>query len=180
MAEPLEPFPEVRLLGRDHIQRLCDEWCGGPQAKECGVEAVHISDDCLDVKPAIRVSPKHYDQGDVLHFPFDSLLGFIIKESFQESDQVGLMDRLRRLRQAVGTSIFQRYKVGDRALTMALNCPECSLLLLTNRRYFEGRQIELSGTEEGLCPRCGTMVSIRPDMVFLVTDPRFTREELGG
>ena len=173
MPEALEPFPEVRSLGRNRIQGLCDEWCNGPQAKEFGVSAIQVDGECLGLSPVFLVDAKGFDKGETLHFPFDRVLGFIIDQGCPEPQWAALKERLRALRQKVGPYLFQRYKVNRQAFTMALRCPACSHLLLTDIRVFEGQPVQWTGNEECTCPRCSVEFAVQPGQVFPVIDPGF-------
>lgn len=177
MAKALEPFPEVRSLGCQRIQELCDDWCSSPQAKECGVSSIQVAADCSSLNPVFFVDAQNYDKGDSLHFPFDRLLEYIIENGCLEEIKKELNQRLRTLRSKVGPRIFQRYSVNRRGFTLALRCPNCTHLLLTNIRFFEGQAIPWTGREACTCPKCKTDIALRPDQLFPVINPGNTTEK---
>jgi len=39
-----ESFPEIRNLGRDRLQSLCDDWRATPVAREFAVSALTVDD----------------------------------------------------------------------------------------------------------------------------------------
>jgi hypothetical protein len=153
MPEAFEPFPEIAALGRVRLQQLCDEWCRQPQAKEFGIVFVRVTAAGSGLEPVFEVHASNYARGDELHFPFDRVLEFIIEHGCHEADRSNLKDRLRQLRQKVGVAVFQRYKVNLDAYTMALRCPSCSMVLMSQYRIFKGQ--EFGGTFEPMtCPGC--------------------------
>ncbi len=154
MPEALEPFPEIAALGRNRLQQLCDECCRQPEAKEFGVACVTVTPNGLSLEPVFQVHASNYARGDELHFPFDRVVEYLIDHGCRESDRSALKDRLRQLRRQAGVEPFQRYKVNLDAYTMALRCPACSLILVSQYRIFKGQQF--TGTfEPQTCPRCG-------------------------
>jgi hypothetical protein len=170
MPEAFEPFPEILAMGRDRVQQLCDEWCQGPQAKECGVAYVTVAPNGLSLMPTFEVYASNYAKGDELHFPHDRVVEFIIAHGCRPDEQDGLKNRLRMMRQKAGPRVFQRYKVSLEAYRMALKCPACSHGLLSQYRIFKGQ--EFDGTFEPItCPRCRHTFPVTARDFFPVLNP---------
>ena len=140
MPEAFEPFPEIAALGRARLQQLCDEWCRQSRAKEFGVASISVSSNGLGLEPVFEVHASNYGRGDQLHFPFDRVVEFIIDHGCPEAARSDLKHRLRLFRQKVGVELFQRYKVNLDAYSMALRCPSCSLVLVSQCRIFKGQE----------------------------------------
>jgi hypothetical protein len=172
MPEAFETFPEIVALGRGRIQQLCDEWCLEPRSAEFGVASIMVRPDCLGLLPTFEVHASNYGRGDSLHFPFDRVVEYIIDHGCHVADREGLKRRLRELRHELGVAPFQRYKVTLEAYTMALRCPACRLLLLTQYRIFKGQEFKLDWADPIACPRCGQMVPVGEGDFFPVVDPR--------
>lgn len=174
MSEALEPFPEIVSLGRDVLQRLCNEWAAGMQAREFGVASVTVTPDCLNLQPAFLLHANNYGKGETLHFPFDLVLEFIIDNGINEGDRSRLKERLLELRRRAGVTVFQRYAVNIRGYTMALRCPDCSHLMLTQYRVFHGQEFKLDWADPVKCPRCSHTFPVSVEDFFPVIDPDST------
>jgi hypothetical protein len=140
VPDHFELFPEIVALGRDRIQLFCDDWCRGPQAKECGVASIAVAENAASIAPTLEIYASNFSRGDDLHFPFDRVAEFIIDNSCDEQSRPALKDRLQDLRRKIGVKQFQRYKVNLDAHAMALRCPSCSLVMVTQHRIYEGQK----------------------------------------
>lgn len=171
MPEALEPFPEIRALGHTRLQELCNDWCQLPQAKEFGLASITVTPDCMNLQPAFLLPASTYDKGDTLHFPFDRITEFLVDRGIPESARDSLKDRLRKLRQKAGVTVFQRYKTNVQAYTMAVRCKACSHLLLTQYRIFKGQTFKLEWADPLVCSKCRAEFPVSEKDFFPVIDP---------
>ena len=105
----IEAFPPIQALGRRRLQQLCSEWIQSPVARECGVGFVVINADASDIFDVGLRAPKGQKKGEVMHFPADHLMRFIIDREFSGETQVRLHQHLVDLRSKVGVELFQRF-----------------------------------------------------------------------
>jgi len=169
----LSPFPELRSLGKQRIQELCDLWLDRPEAKEFGLAGVQVTDDVLNLHPKFEVYPTGYDKGEPIFFPFDRVIKFIIEHGCKPEDQHTLKNRLAALRAKVGPNLFQRFNVNVQAYTIALRCPACNHGIKTQWRVFEGQEFRVPEDAGATCPACKLDFDITDEMTIRIIDPDY-------
>ena len=173
MPEAFVSFPEVMALGHDRLQQFCDEWCKMPVAREFSVSRVLISEDCRCFDPNIRLDAANYDKGDIVHFPFDRLMEYVITRGFPANERQVLRDRLLLMRQSVGVELYQRFETTVDAYTLATCCPHCHRVILTQLRIFATEPLPLRETERVTCFNCNHEFVVREKDFFPVIDTEF-------
>jgi hypothetical protein len=134
------------------------------------VVKVAIATDCRRFDPTIGLTAASYNGGEVVHFPFDRLLEFIIDHGCAESMRPVLKERLRLMRQKVSVTLFQRYQVNCNVFQLAIRCPQCGHGLLTQLRVFEGQSFPMKDMEPLECPKCRQNFQPREEDFFRILD----------
>lgn len=124
------------------------------------MSAVGIPADVASFDPGFLLSGEggSFGMGVVLHFPFDSMMNYIIDHGVDGDLRQGVKDRLRYMRQKVGPNLFQRYKLNVHALKLAVFCPACDRLNLTDIRVLQGQRVDFVGVVV-VC-ECGEHVEV--------------------
>lgn len=105
--ELFSAYPEIRELGRDRLQAICDEWIITPVARETGVIEVGITKElAFTFRAGIGSAPK---ADEVYHFPADDLLRFIAENSVAPKEKNALLARIVAIRRKLGVEFCQRF-----------------------------------------------------------------------
>ena len=107
----IEAFPPVQALGRIRLQELANEWLQTAAAKECSIEYVVVNADAsgfddIRIKPIIGIK-----KGELLPFPADKFLRFVIDREFRGPMRDALHAHLVNLRRQVGVNLYQWYQL---------------------------------------------------------------------
>ncbi|MCK4871630.1 MAG: hypothetical protein KAS72_02785 [Phycisphaerales bacterium] len=170
----LEPYPELRAIGRGALQVLCQAWLKTPVAKECGVAAVEIREegDTLTISVGFRLTHAVSDEEDCF-FPMDRLLQYLAEEGLGgEGEGADVLDRITRLRRKVGPDVFQRFtaRTGP-SVPLLLRCKNtaCGHLMMSQFRKRHSESIQW-GPHPVCCPRCKISFPYDQDDLFVMPD----------
>ena len=161
-------FPEIVALGRDALQRLCDEWLKTPQASAHGVTAVVVHDD-LRMDLGVQITSDAADKAEFF-FPMDDLLFFIVERGIQEaSKRQRTRARIIGGRQRGGPDVFQRFAIAGPRRTLFVKCknPDCRNTMDTGLRPPRRAKVSVKAFG-GRCPRCGQVcIYVTGDLFFI-------------
>ena len=156
--EVFEAFPDIKALGKERLQALCDEWLGKPTAKEFAVAELFVMEEHGKLTMSFRVEVTHkLKDREEYHFPMDSLLNYIADHGIEsEADREQVKADIVSKRQEVGSDVYQRFLTDlGPELAVFLTCknPSCQDLMMTQ---FKGRKCETVtwGPEQVECPCC--------------------------
>jgi len=162
-------FPELSAIGREALQKHCDDWLKTSIARQSRINVLTIGEkgSKLVIANIGIETPYDVQPGEVLHFPIDYLLYYLI-EHIAPSDQ---HDRLKALvvekRFYGGPMVYQQFKVAPRE-PLAVTCknPHCRELLKTQLMGYAGRP-PIGDIEPVTCPRCGVSSTYEPEDFFV-------------
>jgi hypothetical protein len=149
-------LPEIATIGREKLQRYCDEWLLRPVAREFGCADLIVGSDLL-LTVNLDTERAEFIDSDHVFLPLDELLGYIIDAHFTDTDKrrelhAEVRDLRKRLAEAGG-----QYKVScGRSGQLWLKCknPACAVSLETSQRAIQGQTI-ICPPVSLTCPACG-------------------------
>ncbi|MCI0333794.1 MAG: hypothetical protein L0228_11300 [Planctomycetes bacterium] len=146
----LQAFPELVAIGRQQLQRYCDEWANRPIAREFGIAQVFVDDELL-----LSVHLDARQTGDIVIIHLDELLGYIVDNHFPDAEQRReLHGRIREVRLSGRFGNPRGQVIRGRRGTLYLTCKSCGAEMETEQQGIEGWTVECP-PQHLTCPVCG-------------------------
>jgi hypothetical protein len=163
-------FPEITAIGRDALQRRCDEWLKTSIARQCRVKFLTIGQQGprLIISDVGLETPPDVQAGEVLHFPLDYLLNYLIERVAPTDQQARLKSLAEIKRFNGGPWVYQRFAVSPRK-PLGLRCknPGCGAKLSTGLMGYDGQPF-MTDIEPVTCPQCGVASSYHQKIFFVI------------
>ena len=165
-------FPELTAIGREALQEHCNEWLKTSIARQSRIKVLTIGEKgpTLVISNVGMESPPDVQAGELLHFPLDYLLNFLIERIAPSSEQQRLKAIVAMKRFNAGPAAYQQFKVSPRR-SLGVKCknPECGTKLQTQLKGYAGQPF-ITDIEPVICPRCGVSSSYEAKDFFEVSD----------
>ena len=167
-----DDFPEITAIGRDALQEHCNEWLKTSIARQSRINVLTIGQtgSKLIIADVGIENPPDIQAGEILHFPLDYLLNYLIERIAPPDEQDRLKNLVAMKRFGGGPAVYQQFKVSPRK-PLGIKCknPECGALLKTQLMGYAGQPL-MSDIEPLICPRCGVSSSYEPRDFFVIPD----------
>ena len=151
-----QTFPELATIGQAQLQDYCDDWVQTQSARQSCVRKLTVGENLL-LYSDFRV-PDTVKDGDVLVFPMDELLRYIVDRHFADAaTRCRLRNDIADARRQWG-SLHREYRVTlGRRGPLFLTCknPDCRSELQTQFVGYENQEVVCEPTDVA-CPHCGS------------------------
>ena len=152
--EVFDDFPEITAIGRDVLQEHCNEWLKTSIARQSRINLLTIdrAGSKLVIADVGILNPPDIQAGEILHFPLDYLLNYLIERIAPPDQQNRLKNLVAMKRFGGGPAVYQQFKVSPRK-PLGIKCknPECGALLKTQLMGYAGQPL-MSDIEPLICP----------------------------
>ncbi len=154
----LNLFAEIKSLGHERLQELCNQFVQTPIAREFAISELFIaeSDGKLTLIPSFSLTHSLQDR-EAIYLPTDQLLYFIVDNGITDEQlRLNLKHRIQGARQTVGPDVYRRFAANrGEKLPLFLTCknPACGNLMQTQLTAYRCETSEWN-LEPILCPRC--------------------------
>jgi hypothetical protein len=154
-----ELFPEIKQLGAEKLQSLCNAWLPTPVAKEFALTMLQVVtvDDKLSLAFDFGLTHDVQD-GESYYFPTDELLLFIADNAgLTPAVKAELVRKIIAGRRAGGPDVYRRFVIhpGPK-LPLFITCKnsECLNVMQTQFTAYRNEKTTDMEPEEIECPRC--------------------------
>lgn len=170
--EVFDDFPEITAIGRDALQEHCNEWLKTSIARQSRINLLTIdrAGSKLVIADVGILNPPDIQAGEILHFPLDYLLNYLIERIAPPDQQNRLKNLVAMKRFGGGPAVYQQFTVAPtKPLGIKCKNPECGALLKTQLMGYAG-QPHMSDIEPVICPTCGVASSYEAGDFFIIPD----------
>ena len=165
-------FPEITAIGQAALQEHCDEWLKSSIARQCHVKTVTIGRTSrrLIIADVGLEAPPDVQPGEIMHFPLDYLLSFLIDRIVPGEQRNRLKAIMAKKRFNAGPGAYQQFKIAPKK-RLGVKCknPACRLTLITQVMGYRGQPF-MAEIEPVTCPRCGVRSSYEAKDFFVIPD----------
>lgn len=152
-------FPEIKHLGEQRLQQLCDRFGESYVGREFAISQLEVADENGELQLTFECHLTHeIKAGEDYHFPMDELLRFIADNGIaDESKRETGKQRIQSARQKGGPDVYRRFKLNPGPkLPLFLTCknPTCGNVMKTQLTAYRCERQEWEYIEPITCPRC--------------------------
>jgi hypothetical protein len=154
----LRNYSEIVDLGKDCLQKLCNEWVCSPDAKEMAVSSIVIGDNNnpFSINPNF-VFTHNVQEGEYLYFPVDNLLYYIVDRSGFSTEIIkNLKNRIEHARSRA-PNVYKRFKIRlgpKKDLFITCKNQNCKNIMMTQHKAYQCETVTFEPSTV-TCTKCG-------------------------
>jgi hypothetical protein len=161
---------ELTAIGREALQERCNEWLKTSIARQSRTKVLTIAQvgSKLVILNLAMECPPDIQGGEILFFPLDHLLNYLIEHIVPPDQQERLKAIVAMKRLNGGLTAYQQFAVAPK-MPLGLKCknPGCGELLQTQLMGYHGQPF-ITDIEPAICPKCGVTSSYEAKDFFVI------------